>query len=205
MMNRRNRLTALLLALLLTLAQFPAGPTVAFADTVYGITILDNVNVRYGPSTKDRFYFKLSIGTVCEVRGETDNTEGHWYRVLAYNPDEPYNDPKDGYILGTCFRLLTEEEIAARAGGATVVTGTDNQAEGNTTVTGTTGTILSSGTNMRQGPSTHSNVLMKLDRNTVVEITSIPTVVDSDHWYGVSYNNMNGYVMSTWIRINGAS
>ena len=47
--------------------------------------------------------------------------------------------------------------------------------------------------------------MMKLDRGTVVSITSTPDSVGADYWYGVSYAGLKGYVNSEYIRIVSGS
>ena len=66
---------------------------------------------------------------------------------------------------------------------------------------GTTGSITNGGTNFRSGPGKKYSSLMKLDRGTVVTITSIPDGIGEDFWYGVSYDNKKGYVNSEFVRL----
>ena len=66
---------------------------------------------------------------------------------------------------------------------------------------GTTGSITNGGTNFRSGPGKKYSSLMKLDRGTVVTITSIPDGIGEDFWYGVSYDDKKGYVNSEFVRL----
>ena len=64
-----------------------------------------------------------------------------------------------------------------------------------------TGSITNGGTNFREGPGKKDHSIMKLDRGTVVTLTSIPDGIGEDFWYGVSYAGKNGYVNSEFIRV----
>ena len=66
---------------------------------------------------------------------------------------------------------------------------------------GTTGSITNGGTNFREGPGKKYHSIMKLDRGTVVNITSIPDGIGEDYWYGVSYAGKTGYVNSEFVRV----
>ncbi len=70
-----------------------------------------------------------------------------------------------------------------------------------TAASGSTGSITNGGTNFREGPGKTYRSLMKLDRGTVVTITSVPDAVGEDSWYGVSYAGLEGYVNSEFIRV----
>ena len=65
----------------------------------------------------------------------------------------------------------------------------------------TTGSITNGGTNFREGPGKKYHSIMKLDRGTVVIITSVPDSIGEDYWYGVSYAGKNGYVNSEFVRV----
>ena len=65
----------------------------------------------------------------------------------------------------------------------------------------TTGSITNGGTNFREGPGKKYHSIMKLDRGTVVTITSVPDSIGEDYWYGVSYAGKNGYVNSEFVRV----
>ena len=66
---------------------------------------------------------------------------------------------------------------------------------------GTTGSITNGETNFREGPGKKYRSLMKLDRGTVVTVTTIPDGIGEDYWYGVTYAGKNGYVNSEFLRI----
>jgi len=71
---------------------------------------------------------------------------------------------------------------------------------GNTTAyAGATGQISNDGVNFRV--SEGGDLIRKLDRGTVVEILTIPAVVDTNHWYKIRYDGDEGYVMSTFLKV----
>ncbi|MBQ8554741.1 MAG: SH3 domain-containing protein [Clostridia bacterium] len=77
----------------------------------------------------------------------------------------------------------------------------DGAADEGTYVTNATGVITASGTNFRISPSTSGELIGKLSEDTVVELITIPDVVDSDHWYRIRYNGQEGYVQSNYVRV----
>ena len=59
------------------------------------------------------------------------------------------------------------------------------------------------GTNLREGPGTSYKSIMRLDRNTQVELLTIPTVRGggSGTFFKVRYDGVTGYIMSDFISI----
>ncbi len=211
MLNRPGRFLSFLLALCLFLTAVPVGTRDAALadDAVYGMTTASGVFVRRSPSKSAPFWFQLDINYVCVVLGETDSGGIHWYKVRAVHPNPDSTRTYVGYIHGDYFRLLSATETAeylagvetAKQYGATPTPVPDTSKE-NTAVSGT-GTIISGGTNFREGPSMSAHSIMKLDRGTVVVVTSVPTTIDADHWYGISYAGYTGYVRSDFLTLNG--
>ncbi len=212
MLNRPGRFLSFLLALCLFLTAVPVGShDAALAeDTVYGMTTANGVFVRRSPSKSAPYWFKLDTNYICVVLAEVDSVGIHWYKVRAVHPDPDSTKTYIGYIHGDYFRLLTTQETAdylagikmAEQYGATP-TPVPDTSKNNTYVTGT-GTITNGGTNFREGPGMSFHSIMKLDRGTVVTITSVPETVDSNHWYGVSYAGFSGYVRSDFVMLNGS-
>ena len=64
---------------------------------------------------------------------------------------------------------------------------------------GATGQITNGGVNFRATEA--GDVIRKLDRGTVVEILTIPPVIDENHWYKIRYDGDEGYVMATFLRV----
>ena len=217
----RRRLVCFALALSLLCSLIPSGvgpDTAARAETRLGIT-LDKVNVRYGASTSEKIIFSLPKDHVCEILEEKDAEKIHWYRVSTTNPERKNSNTYFGYIHGDFFRELTPEELATYNASGTIATPTpvpqssDGQptptptpAPGVTELTaksGTKGVVTAGGTNFREGPGTGYHSLMRLDRNTQVEILTIPSVIGagSGTFYKVRYDGVTGYIMSDFISV----
>ena len=64
---------------------------------------------------------------------------------------------------------------------------------------GARGQITNSGVNFRKTENGYS--MMKLDRGTVVELLTIPSVIDAEHWYKVRYNGLEGYIQAPFILV----
>lgn len=102
------------------------------------------------------------------------------------------------FFLAVCLGIsLIPACLSVRQAGA--------ESNGTAAPSGTTGSITSGGTNFRSGPGKKYSSMMKLDRGTVVTITSIPDGVGEDYWYGVSYDNKDGYVNSEFLRVLSGS
>jgi len=218
----RRRLVCFALALCLLCLLIPAGvgrDTAALAETKrLGIT-LDKVNVRYGASTGEKIIFSLPKDHVFEILEEKNAEKIHWYRVSTINPERKNSNTYFGYIHGDFVRELTPEEIATYNSNGTVATPTPipqsnngqptptpTPAPGATDLTaksGTRGVVTAGGTNFREGPGTGYHSLMKLDRNTQVEILTIPSVIGagSGTFFKVRYDGVTGYIMSDFISI----
>ncbi|MBQ3705433.1 MAG: SH3 domain-containing protein [Clostridia bacterium] len=228
MTRKRSRVLAMFLALCLGISLIPAGldQTSAQAES-YGMVINSSVKLRREATSGSAYWFVLPVGWVCTIHSETNSGGTHWYRVIAPHPEAP--DPTTartywGYISEEYFRPLTDEETnqylttrtvstsaaATTATAASTVSTASSTSSGSNTAAaaGTTGSISSGGTNVREGPGKKYRSLMKLDRGTVVNITSVPDGVGEDYWYGISYAGVNGYVNSEFIRVlsgNGAA
>ena len=220
MTKQHSRFISLFLVLCLGVLMIPDGLFVSSARAeTYGMVINKKVNLRKEPTSGSASWFELPVGWVCEIRSETNEGGKHWYRVIAPHPDAP--DPTKartywGYITDEYFRPLdateTQQYLSNRSVTTVAVTtnngGTTTAAGGNQSVSGTKGSITNGGTNFRQGPGKKYTSQMKLDRGTVVDITSIPGGIGDDYWYGVSYAGKTGYVNSEFVRVlsgNGAS
>ena len=220
MTMKYSRLVALVLALGLVLTGFSWPETGAQAEeTVYGMVINSSVKLRKDATSGSATWFTLPVGWVCEIRSEKSSGGTHWYRVIA-----PHPEAKDlstartywGYISSDYFRPLTEQEtadyLATRSVSTAAVSSSPTSSAAGTTsssggssstaaASGTTGSITNGGTNFREGPGKKHRSMMRLDRGTVVNITSIPSSIGADEWYGVSYAGLNGYVNSEFIRV----
>ena len=121
---------------------------------------------------------------------------------------------------GGFFRELTPEEANAYNTTGTIATPTPVPESNGTSPTptptpapagqgdlpakaGSMGVVTAGGTNMREGPGTGYHSLMKLDRNTQVELLTIPSVRGggSGTFFKVRYDGVTGYIMSDFISI----
>ncbi len=202
-----RRFLCLVLAALLLIPLLPASVSnsAAYADdAVYGKTIKENVNFRVGPSMQDKLFFKIPINTVCKVLDTTTQNGYTWYKAEAKNPAN--NFVHTGYIRSDCFRLLSAEETAAYTGTAAAAapaaseTSTNAEAE-----EGTVGYITNDGVNFRMEPSMSGLIIEPLNRGTAVTVLTIPSVISSETWYKVEYNGKTGYIMSTYLNLNGTT
>ena len=218
---RHSRFLALFLALTLAVSMIPGGLFVSSAKAEeYGMVINGSVKLRQEASAGSSFWFVLPVGWVCTIHSRSTVNGTLWYRVIAPHPDAP--DPTTartywGYISSDYFRPLTDEETAeyqqtkrvASTGTAPAEASVPTQTSsgGSTSsgtsdaAAGTTGSITNGGTNFREGPGKKFHSLMKLDRGTVVSITSVPDGIGEEYWYGVSYAGKKGYVNSEFIRL----
>ena len=220
---RRIFCLAAALCLMITLIPSATGTmTDARADsTRFGIT-LDKVNARYGPSTGEKIAFKLEASTVCEIVETKVNGNITWFKVLARDPERPLNNNTyPVYVHGDFFRELTADEIAQYNASGTVGTPTPvpNTNGGDPTPTptpqpsgknidlpaieGSIGSVTAGGTNFREGPGTGYHSIERLDRNTQVELLTIPSLrgAGSGTFFKVKYNGQVGYIMSDFISI----
>ena len=108
MMGRR--LAALLMAVLLLCASLPA--ISEEATTVYGCVTAEQVRLRQYASKTAGYWEMLPQGWVMAILDKTTVNGTEWYHVqgnLPSAPDRTYT----GYILGECFRPLTQDETTA--------------------------------------------------------------------------------------------
>lgn len=190
-----QRLLALLLMVAILWGAFPAGTVEsALADQI-GTVTADGVNVRKQPSSNSTAWFKVSRGHQVTVLDSTTRGGVTWYKVNTIHPDPDNDHTYVGYIQGD---FLSVSGVAAPVV-TTAPSGGSGSASTNTTVTGATGTITNGEVNFRATEG--GEVLSKLDRGTVVELLSIPSVIDSSHWYQVRYDGKIGYVQAPFIRV----
>ncbi len=211
---KRFAAAAVALVMLMSLLPLMTGNSSAKAVGTYGKTIANGVRVRKQPSTTADYWFRIDMGYVCELM-DTVTSEGlTWYKVTVEHPDDGNTRTYVGYIHGDYFTPMTEAEaIAWEANpvqpGKTTASSTAGSTTTNTTTTNTTatsgtiGTITNGGVNFRQTEG--GSVLAKLDRGTVVEVLSIPSTIDSNHWYRVRYNNQEGYIQAPFLLVTGST
>ena len=218
----RRRLLCLALALSLMITLIPAATgsnTAARAETKrMGITLVDKVNLRYGAGTNEKIQFTLPANHVCEILDVKTVQNVHWYRVETTDPSRKNSNKYRGYIHGDFFRELSESEIAQYNSNGTVTTqaSASGSSDSSTTTTvssgknvdlpaksGSIGSVTAGGTNLREGPGTGYHSITRLDRNTQVELLTIPSIrgAGSNTFFKVKYNGTVGYIMSDFISI----
>ena len=221
-MTLHRRLLSLLLALSLMLLLIPAvtgSDTAAYAETERKGVTLDSVHLRYGAGTDKKIAFDLPANHVCTIRETKSVNDVIWYKVETIDPERKNSNTYIGWIHGKYFRELTEEEVARYNANGTVATPTPiPQSNGNQptptptpsaknedlpALEGSIGALTASGTNLREGPGTGYKSIMRLDRNTQVELLTIPSVrgAGANTFFKVRYNDIVGYIMSDFISI----
>ena len=218
----RRRLLCLILVLSMIITLVPAATgsnTAARAASVRkGITLMDKVNVRYGAGTNEKIIFSLPANHVCDILEVKTVQKVRWYRVETIDPSRKNSNKYRGYIHGDYFRELSAEEVAQYDNGGTVTAATSSSDSGGNKTTTTTssgknqdlpakagsiGSVTAGGTNLREGPGTGYHSITRLDRNTQVELLTIPSVrgSGSNTFFKVKYNGNVGYIMSDFISI----
>ena len=221
-MTISRRIKCLVLALCMIITLIPSVteslPSASAAGNRYGIT-KDKVHTRYGPN--DRIAFDLPANYVCEIR-ETKVVKGvTWYKVATYDPSRNNYDIHIVYIHGDFFRELSAEEVSLYQQSGSVATptpiptGSGSQPTPTPTpvpiglnedlpaIEGSIGSVTAGGTNFREGPGTGFRSITRLDRNTQVELLTIPSVRGggANTFFKVRYNGIVGYIMSDFISI----
>ncbi len=152
-------------------------------DVVVAIGEITNggVNFRIGAGTGYSIIRELDEGTRVEVLTIPEQIgSGYWYRIRY--------DGKVGYVSSNYLRVISTGS-------------SDPEDEEDIIVINATGEITASGVNFRQGPGQDYEKIGKLNAGTVVELLTIPSVVDSSHWYRVRYNGQVGYVQANFVRV----
>ena len=220
--RRRLLCFALVLSMLLTLIPAATGSrTSAYAEADRKGITLDKVNMRYGAGSDQKIAFTLPANHVCTILDTKTVQNVLWYKVETIDPARKNSNKYTGYIHGDFFRELTAEEIAqynttgisatptpvpVSNGGAPTPTPTPVPAAGNVdlpAIAGSIGSVTAGGTNLREGPGTGYHSITRLDRNTQVELLTIPSIRGggANTFYKVKYGNAVGYIMSDFISI----
>ena len=220
--NRRLLSLALALCLMLTLIPSATGtlPSARAEGTRYGIVNKDPVHTRYAPN--DKIAFDLPINTICEIRESKVVNGVTWYKIATVDPARKNNQINIVWIHGDFFTELTAEQVKAYTSTGTIATPTpvpSNNGSGQPTPTptpvpnngksvdlpaieGSIGSVTAGGTNFREGPGTGYHSITRLDRNTQVELLTIPSIRGNGNtFFKVRYNGIVGYIMSDFISI----
>ena len=220
----RRRLLCLVLALSMILTLIPAATgsrNSAYAEADRKGITLDKVNMRYGAGSDQKIAFTLPANHVCTILDTKTVQNVLWYKVETIDPARKNSNKYTGYIHGDFFRELTAEEAALYVatgnsatptpvpvsnGGAPTPTPTPVPAAGNVDLpaaAGSIGFVTAGGTNLREGPGTGYHSITRLDRNTQVELLTIPSIRGggANTFFKVKYGNSVGYIMSDFISI----
>ena len=221
---RRIFCIALVMTMLAVLAPLVFSVSSARADhPLLGKTTADKVNVRVGAGKSEKLLFQIpNAGYIGTILGEAYADDIHWYRVEFKNPEPEANHYNIGYVNADFFTPLTEEEYAAYEASGSIATPTpipaaDPETGATPTPTpapvnnteseapaGTIGYIVNgSGVNLRKGPSKGFGVITQLNRGDMVTVLTIPSVISEDTFYRVRYGEDEGWVMSTYLQLEG--
>ena len=220
MASSRCRLICFVLVLSILISLVPVGIMSAFAaDEKLGKTTIEKVNVRVDDSESAKLLFQIpQAGYVGTIKGESTNEKIHWYKVEFQSPEKDNDHYYIGYVNGNYFTPLTDQEASVYKANMTVATPTPIPPVGSTATAtpvpqsiyassdapaGTTGTITSSGTNLRKGPGKSFDAITQLNRGEVVTVITIPTVESEQTFYRVRYGSTEGFIMSTYLKLNG--
>ncbi len=199
--SRRTLCLAVAAFLMAVLLPFVLNGSAA-AETNLGKTTKDNVNFRVGPSMKDSLLFRIPINTVLECEGTKTANGYDWYIVKSKDPTSKYATVYTGYVRSDCFRMLTDAEAEKyNGGGGGGGSSTDPTADNTDAPAGTIGYITHYGVNFRTAPG--KKVIKQLDKGTEVNVLTIPSFIDNNHWYKVEYQGSVGYIMSTYMSLTG--
>ena len=220
--RRRLLCLALVLSVLLTLIPAATGSRYsAYAEADRKGITLDKVNMRYGAGSDQKIAFTLPANHVCTILDTKTVQNILWYKVETIDPSRKNSNKYTGYIHGDFFRELTAEEAALYTatgisatptpvpvsnGDAPTPSPTPVPAAGNIdlpAIAGSIGFVTAGGTNLREGPGTGYHSITRLDRNTQVELLTIPSIRGggANTFFKVKYGNSVGYIMSDFISI----
>ena len=165
-------------------------PAPGFGTEVTGVTgevTTEKVNFRTEPrkdGNNANVIVQLNPGQVFDILTVPDKVStSDWYRV-RYNGHV-------GYIQSNFVRILSGETPNPEL---------PDQGDGEVTVNAT-GMVTADKVNFRMSDSITASIYGKVNTGTVVQLLSIPTKIDADHWYRVFYNGHEGYIQSPFIRV----
>ena len=128
-----------------------------------------SLNVRSGPSTKDKIIGSLKKGAIVEVTG----TKGDW-TIIKYNGKTAY--VSSAYLVN----VSTSTPTPTKPTPAPSVTGKKK--------------VKASSLNVRSGPSTKDKIIGSLKKGAVVEVTGT-----KGDWTIIKYNGKTAYVSSAYL------
>lgn len=150
-------------------------PSTGIGDVVVGSMVTtDSLNVRSGPSTSNGVITTIPSGTTVELMGDP---QGAWYPI-RYAGNKGWSHG-DWLSNGGSAPAPTQPPATGNPIGDTVV-----------------GTMyVSSGLNLRQGPSTDNAVLTVMPGGATVSVMGEPV----NGWYPLMYGSTKGWASGEWL------
>lgn len=154
-----------------------------------GTVNASSLNVRSSPSTTASAVGKLKRGESVTIT----HTSGDWYKIKGGGIT---GYVKQEYIASTLGSTVSKPTAEPEDGEEGTSAGTDapatNKPSGSAVATGV---INTSNVNMRAKPSTSSDVVGSLSKNTTVDIYA-----SSGDWYRIGLSGVYGYVKKDYVR-----
>lgn len=233
-MNCWKRMLCAMLAVLMLTSLLPE-LTISSALAVgkYARLTTNDTKVRTVPGGEVWRDEKLDKGFVVTVQEKIKVDGVLWYSVKYDFVMEDGTKKKGitGFIKGDCLVDLTVEEATAweanpvqTVGGSSAAnnTTTNNTTTNNTTTNNTAtkapaasnsataapgsgyvGTVTSSGVNFRETEAGKS--LFKLNKGDQVTVLTVPSVIDSEHWFYCKYDKYYGYIQAPYLSVKTTS
>ena len=157
-------------------------PSTGIGDVVVGsMTTTDALNVRSGPSTSNGIITTIPNGTTVELMGDP---QGPWYPVrYAGNKGWSHGDWLTSGGSTTPAPAPAPAEPAPAPGASPI----------GDTVVGTM--YVSTGLNLRQGPSTSNAVITVMPGGATVSVMGEPV----NGWYPLTYGGTKGWASGEWL------
>ncbi len=185
-----------------TATPVPVVTAVPIQQSGYAYTVGDNVMFRTAPNDRSVILAGLRQGTAVYVAGQVYNKDDWTWHSVQY-------DGVWGYIRSDMLRMMSEQEqrnyinslsgtptpriwitptpLPTYSGGIMSSYGYVTNLKGNSTV------------NVRRGPSTGSEILMRL-RSYAMCLVLGSENVNGNLWYNIEYGNNRGYISGTYFK-----
>ncbi len=222
-----KRLAAGVLILALFVSLLPVGllgATAAASD--YGKIVMKDVKLRDEANTSCGYNFQMPLYWIVEIVSSSGSGSNLWYKVKAKNPEPNTGYIKEGYVLGSCLEVLTEDgytswvnsgkpdqgdfastkQAAAATATATETSGAAEEGTNPTatptpasSATGYVKLILSSA-NLRDGADGKKVNEWLPKHGSVMPYSGAPTSKGSYKWYYIKFTDgKNYYVRSDTV------
>ncbi|MGE6260613.1 SH3 domain-containing protein [Heyndrickxia sporothermodurans] len=152
------------------------GPNIASAATAT-YTATDNLNIRTGPSIKNKIITTVKKGTQLTVTGKTSNG---WLKVSLKG--------QTGYVSSQYVKITNSSSTTVK------------KPENKSNVAATTYTATDN-LNIRTGPSIKNKIITTVKKGTQLTVTG----KTSNGWLKVSIKGQTGYVSSQYVKASNSS